>query len=113
MCILAKGILAHVYTRFNRTLVFYGKILRYAQIFKWGGSRKIMQYFQRLRDCREDKDMSQKEVAAILNTSQEQYSRGERGAWQMPIEHFKTLARYYNVSLDYLAGLIDTPRALK
>lgn len=34
-----------------------------------------MQYFQRLRDCREDKDMSQKEVAAILNTSQEQYSR--------------------------------------
>lgn len=31
----------------------------------------------------------------------------------MPIEHFKTLARYYNVSLDYLAGLIDTPRALK
>lgn len=72
-----------------------------------------MQYFQRLRDCREDKDMSQKEVAAILNTSQEQYSRWERGAWQMPIEHFKTLARYYNVSLDYLAGLIDTPRALK
>lgn len=72
-----------------------------------------MQYFQRLRDCREDHDKNQTEIAELLHTSREQYSHWERGAWQMPIEHFKTLARYYNVSLDYLAGLIDTPRALK
>lgn len=72
-----------------------------------------MQYFQRLRDCREDHDKNQTEIAELLHTSREQYSRWERGAWQMPIEHFKTLARYYNVSLDYLAGLIDTPRTLK
>lgn len=72
-----------------------------------------MQYYQRLRDMREDHDKNQTEIAELLQTSREQYSRWERGAWQMPIEHFKTLARYYNVSLDYLAGLIDTPRALK
>lgn len=71
-----------------------------------------MQFYQRLRDMREDHDKSQKEIAALLNTSQEQYSRWERGAWQLPIEHYKTLAKYYNVSVDYLCGLIDTPESL-
>lgn len=49
----------------------------------------------------------------MLDTSQQQYARWESGAWQMPIEHYKTLARFYNVSIDYLAGLVDTPRKLK
>ena len=71
-----------------------------------------MQYFQRLRDIREDHDLTQTQVAAILNTSQEQYSRWERGAWQMPIEHYKTLSRFYNISVDYLSGLTNEPRTL-
>lgn len=74
--------------------------------------RMLMQFYQRLRDLREDADKTQSDIAAVLGTRQQQYARWESGAWQMPIEHYKTLARYYNVSLDYLAGLVDTPRPL-
>ena len=72
-----------------------------------------MQFYQRLRDVREDADKTQTEIAALLGTRQQQYARWESGAWQMPIEHYKTLARFYNVSLDYLAGLINTPKKLE
>lgn len=71
-----------------------------------------MQFYQRLRDMREDADKTQEEISNLLQTSQQQYSRWESGKWQMPIEHYKTLAKFYNVSLDYLAGLTDTPRTL-
>ena len=72
-----------------------------------------MAFYQRLRDMREDHDLTQVDVAKILDTSQEQYSRWERGIYAMPIEHYKTLARYYNVSVDYLCGLLDKPRKLQ
>ena len=72
-----------------------------------------MQFYQRLRDVREDADKTHTEIAAILGTRQQQYARWESGAWQMPIEHYKALAQYYNVSIDYLAGLIDTPKKLR
>ena len=71
-----------------------------------------MQYYQRLRDVREDHDKKQSEIAAILGLYQTHYSRYERGEQELPMHHFITLARYYNVSLDYLAGLIDSPREL-
>ena len=71
-----------------------------------------MQYFQRLRDMREDTDKSQKEIADILTTTRQQYARWESGEYQCPIEVYKELARYYNVSIDYLSGLIDTPKKL-
>lgn len=71
-----------------------------------------MYNYQRLRDLREDKDKSQEEIAKILNMQQSQYGRYERGARELPMHHFITLAKYYNVSLDYLAGLIDTPKKL-
>ena len=66
-----------------------------------------MYLYQRLRDLREDKDKTQKEIATVLDTSQEQYSRWERGERELPMHHFITLADYYNVSLDYLAGRVD------
>lgn len=72
----------------------------------------FMQFYQRLRDLREDADKNQTEIADILQTTRQQYARWENGDYQMPMEHYKTLARYYNVSLDYLAGLVDTPRKL-
>ncbi len=71
-----------------------------------------MYYYQRLCDLRADKDKSQKEIATILEIKQQQYSRYENGTREIPLHHFITLAKYYNVSLDYLAGLIDTPRKL-
>lgn len=71
-----------------------------------------MQIYQRLKDLREDHDLNQAAVAELLNTTQQQYYRYETGKRELPMHHFITLARYYNVSLDYLAGLISEPRKL-
>ena len=68
--------------------------------------------YQRLRDTREDADKKQDEIAAVLKITRQQYQLYESGKRELPMHHFVTLARYYNVSLDYLAGLIDTPRKL-
>ena len=72
-----------------------------------------MYIYQRLKDTREDMDKKQEDIAFVLNISRQQYQLYECGKREMPMHHFVTLARYYNVSLDYLAGLIDTPRRLK
>ena len=66
-----------------------------------------MQIYPRIKDIREDKDLSQTEIAEILNTTQTQYSRWERGAQEIPLHNFIKLAQYYHVSLDYLAGLTN------
>jgi transcriptional regulator with XRE-family HTH domain len=71
-----------------------------------------MQYYQRLRDLREDADKKQPDIADLLGISQQHYSMYERGERELPMHHFITLAKYYNVSLDYLAGLVDVPRKL-
>lgn len=71
-----------------------------------------MQLYQRLRDMREDTDKSQAEIATLLQTTVQQYSRYESGKRELPMHHFITLARFYDVSLDFLAGLTDTPRTL-
>jgi len=72
-----------------------------------------MKFFQRLRDFREDSDKSQGEIAQVLRTTRQQYARWESGEWQMPIEHYKTLAQYYNISIDSLCGMISTARKLQ
>lgn len=64
-----------------------------------------MDYIIRMRNLREDNDLTQKEVAALLETSQTMYARYERGANEMPIRHLIRLAEYYNVTTDYLLGL--------
>lgn len=69
-------------------------------------------YFRRLRDLREDHDLMQKEVAAILDIQQTVYSRYERGFQTIPVEHLLKLADYYNVSTDYLLGRTDNPTFL-
>ena len=64
-----------------------------------------MDYKVRMRNLREDSDKTQQEIAAILGTSQTMYARYERGANEMPIRHLIRLAKYYDVSTDYLLGL--------
>ena len=71
-----------------------------------------MHYYQRLRDLREDNEKTQEEIASVLDTVRQQYARWETGKQELPMHHFITLARYYNVSLDYLAGLIQEPKKL-
>ena len=72
-----------------------------------------MNIYQRLKDLREDADKSQDEIARIIGTSQSYYAQYENGKRAIPFERMVVLAKYYNVSLDYLAGLIDTPRRLE
>ena len=72
-----------------------------------------MNYYQRLRDIREDLDKSQAEIAEVLGIQQTQYSRYERGTQKMGIDKYVVLAKYYNVSLDYLCGLVDKPKRLE
>ena len=72
-----------------------------------------MKAFRRLRDLREDFELTQKDIAALLHTTQPQYARYETGERELPVRHFMTLAKYYNVSLDYLTGLVDTPKTLE
>lgn len=71
-----------------------------------------MYFYQRLRDMREDHDMTQAQVAAVLGTAREQYNKYELGKQEIPFHHVIKLARLYNVSIDYLAGLTDVPRRL-
>ena len=72
----------------------------------------MMHIYQRLRDLREDQDKKQEAIALILKISRQQYQLYESGKRELPMHHFITLAKYYNVSLDYLAGLIDVPKKL-
>lgn len=71
-----------------------------------------MDYTQRLRDLREDNDLTQKDVAAILKTARNYYGEYERGARPIPVEHLITLCKYYNVSSDYILGFTDNPKPL-
>ena len=71
-----------------------------------------MYFYQRIRDLREDADLNQSEVAKLLGMKQQQYARYESGAQQIPLHHLIALAKHYNVSLDYITGLTDTPRKL-
>lgn len=71
-----------------------------------------MLYFQRLRDLREDKDLKQVQVAALLGIQQTVYSRYERGYQTIPVEHLLALADFYNVSTDYILGRTNDPRRL-
>ena len=57
-----------------------------------------MNYYQRLRDIREDNDLTQTEVAKVLDIQQTQYSRYERGAAQMGIDKYVILAKYMQSS---------------
>ncbi len=69
-------------------------------------------YYQRLRDMREDSDKKQADIAAVLGITTQQYQLYESGKREIKAHHLTTLAKFYNVSVDYLLGLIDTPEKL-
>lgn len=68
-----------------------------------------MDYRIRMRALREDRDLTQKEVGALLNKSQQGYSHIEDGRAELKIDDLITLCRFYKVTADYLIGLSDTP----
>ena len=67
-------------------------------------------YYPRLKDLREDKDLSQEEVARILGTEQSYYAKYENGVRPIPFERVIKLALFYDVSIDYIAGLTNDKR---
>ncbi|MBR6619502.1 MAG: helix-turn-helix transcriptional regulator [Clostridia bacterium] len=71
-----------------------------------------MDYYSRLRDIREDNDLTQGEISTLLETTQQQISKWETGVQMMGVDKYIKLARFYNISTDYLLGLIDKPRKL-
>ena len=63
-------------------------------------------FTEKLRGLREDNDLTQEKIAAVLGTSQTMYARYERGANEMPIRHLITLCKFYNVSADYFLDTV-------
>ena len=66
--------------------------------------------FRNLRGIREDRDLKQKDIAKVLNVSQNTYSQYENGQRQLPLEILIALARYYGTSTDYLLGLTSVKK---
>lgn len=64
-----------------------------------------MDYLEKLRDLRTERALSQSDIAYILQTTQQYYSKYERGINEIPVRHIVTLCRYYGVSADWLLGL--------
>ena len=66
-----------------------------------------MNHIERIRSLREDHDMSQAEVASILGIAQTSYSQYETGRVRFPLEHAITLARLYDVDMNFICGVSD------
>lgn len=71
-----------------------------------------MAYYRRIRELREDNDKTQREVAEYLGTPYQYYAVYEKGTSEISFERAIALAKYYNVSLDYIAGLTNNKRGL-
>ncbi len=69
--------------------------------------------FKNLRAIREDRDIKQKDIAKILNVSQNTYSQYETGVISLTAEVLIKLSNYYSVSIDYLLDQTDNPKRLK
>lgn len=70
-------------------------------------------YYPRLRDLREDRDLVQKEVAALLNIDQRVYSNYEIGKREIPTRFVVRLADFYHTSTDYILGRTNDPTPYK
>lgn len=71
-----------------------------------------MHYTQRMKELREEKELNQEQIAEKLEMHQTQYSRYERNATGMPIEVLIKLAKFHNITVDYILGLTDEKRKL-
>lgn len=72
-----------------------------------------MNYRERIKNVREDRDLTQTQIGKILNKSQQGYNHIETGRAELKIDDLVLLCKYYNLSADYLIGLIDNPISYK
>ena len=69
-------------------------------------------YRTRIRNIREDRDLTQAEVGKLIQKTQQGYNHIETGRAELKIEDLVTLCKFYNVSADYLIGIINDPKPL-
>lgn len=89
-----------IFTKVNSKYLYY-----YRMWEKEWQEDGLKAYYERLRDLREDHDLTQEQVAKALGTSQTMYARYERGANELPLRHLTALCRLYHVSADSILGL--------
>ena len=68
-----------------------------------------MYCYPRLRDLREDRELTQQAIGDLLGTTQQQYYKYEKGIQEIPVHHLITLADFYRVTTDYLLGRDNAP----
>ena len=73
----------------------------------------MVDYRTRLRNVREDRDLTQAEIGELLNKSQQGYNHIETGRAELKIDDLVKLCRFYNLSADYLIGLTNQPKPYK
>lgn len=71
-------------------------------------SRGMDMFYKRIADLRTDRDLTQQQVADMLQCNRQVYARYERGIREIPVSMLIALAKYYNVSIDYITGQTDT-----
>lgn len=72
-----------------------------------------MDYRDRLRELREDRDLTQAAIGRLIEKSQQGYNHIETGRAELKIEDLAKLCRFYDVSADYIIGLTDCPARIK
>ena len=82
-------------------------------LFSSGGGIAMADYRERLRNIREDRDLTQAELGKILNKSQQGYNHIEAGRAELKIDDLVKLCRFYNLSADYLIGLTNQKKSYK
>ena len=69
--------------------------------------------FKRIRELREDNDLTQKQISQILNCSQQVYSNYELGQRDIPTDILIKLSKFYDVSIDYILSMTNNPKIQK
>lgn len=72
-----------------------------------------MDYRKRLRDIREDRDLTQLQLGQVLDKSQQGYNHIEAGRAELKIDDLVKLCRFYDLSADYLIGLVNKPKSYR
>ena len=72
-----------------------------------------MDYRSRLREVREDRDFTQAEIGKLIDKSQQGYNHIEAGRAELKVEDLVKLCRFYDLTADYIIGLIDKPKSYK
>lgn len=79
-----------------------------AIIFSYKRCIPMKPYYEKLRELREGQDLKQSDVALVLGTTQQVYSRYENGINELPLRHLITLCGFYRVSADLILGLLES-----